>query len=157
MIRGDHLDMPGINKIILKLRYTYLISSCSQWNSHKYHNTKIHLIQIGSILDSSGSGQGPVAGYCEYWWTFRFYFSSWLMLSVLETVRRQSDWPLGRDLEGSSHSLKKVKTKSILVPARKGPWSCETLRVPHYLDNWLNDGGKVVSLTRRPPFTPQEN
>jgi hypothetical protein len=32
----------------------------------------------------------------------------------------------------------------------------ETLRVPHYLDNRLTDGGKVVSLTRRPLFTPQE-
>jgi hypothetical protein len=25
------------------------------------------------------------------------------------------------------------------------------------LDNRLTDGAKVVSLTRRPPFTPQEN
>jgi hypothetical protein len=25
------------------------------------------------------------------------------------------------------------------------------LRVPQYLDNQLTDGGKVVSLTRRPP------
>jgi hypothetical protein len=30
------------------------------------------------------------------------------------------------------------------------------LRVPQYADNRLTDGGKVVSLTRRPPFTPQE-
>jgi hypothetical protein len=30
------------------------------------------------------------------------------------------------------------------------------LRVPQYLDNRLTDGGKVVSLTRRPLFTPQE-
>jgi hypothetical protein len=30
------------------------------------------------------------------------------------------------------------------------------LRVPHFLDNRLTDGGKVVSLTRRPPFTSQE-
>jgi hypothetical protein len=30
------------------------------------------------------------------------------------------------------------------------------LRVPHYLDNRLKDGGKVVSLTRRPRFTSQE-
>jgi hypothetical protein len=30
-------------------------------------------------------------------------------------------------------------------------------RLPHYLDNRLIDGGKVVSLTRRPPFTPQED
>jgi hypothetical protein len=29
----------------------------------------------------------------------------------------------------------------------------ETSRFPHFLDNRLTDGGKVVSLTRRPPFT----
>jgi hypothetical protein len=29
--------------------------------------------------------------------------------------------------------------------------------VPHYLDNRLKDGGKVVSLMRQPRFTPQEN
>jgi hypothetical protein len=28
------------------------------------------------------------------------------------------------------------------------------LRVPHYLDNRLTDGGKVVSLTRGPLFPP---
>jgi hypothetical protein len=28
------------------------------------------------------------------------------------------------------------------------------LRLPHFLDTWLTDGGKVVSLTRRPPITP---
>jgi hypothetical protein len=28
-------------------------------------------------------------------------------------------------------------------------------RLPHFLDNRLIDGGKVVSLTRRPPFTPK--
>jgi hypothetical protein len=27
------------------------------------------------------------------------------------------------------------------------------LRILHYLDNWLIDGGEVVSLTRRPRFT----
>jgi hypothetical protein len=31
---------------------------------------------------------------------------------------------------------------------------CETSRLPHFLDNRLIDGGKVVSLTRRPLFTP---
>jgi hypothetical protein len=31
------------------------------------------------------------------------------------------------------------------------------LRVPHYLDNRLKDGGKVVSLTPRLRFAPQEN
>jgi hypothetical protein len=31
---------------------------------------------------------------------------------------------------------------------------CEMLRIPHCLDNWLTDGGKAVSLTIQPCFTP---
>jgi hypothetical protein len=27
---------------------------------------------------------------------------------------------------------------------------------PHFLDNRLTDGDEVVSLTRRPPFTPRK-
>jgi hypothetical protein len=30
------------------------------------------------------------------------------------------------------------------------------LRIPHCLDNRLIDGGKVVSLTHQPHFTPQK-
>jgi hypothetical protein len=29
------------------------------------------------------------------------------------------------------------------------------LRFPDFVDNWLIDGGKSVSVTRRPPFTPK--
>jgi hypothetical protein len=50
----------------------------------------------------------------------------------------------------------KKKGKAIPVPGHGDPQGCETLRFPQYLDNWLTDGGKVVSLTCRPPFTPQE-
>jgi hypothetical protein len=31
------------------------------------------------------------------------------------------------------------------------------LRLSHFLNNRLTDGGKVLSLTRRPAFTPQED
>jgi hypothetical protein len=31
------------------------------------------------------------------------------------------------------------------------------LRIPHVLDNRLTDGGKIVSLTHRPLFTPQKH
>jgi hypothetical protein len=27
---------------------------------------------------------------------------------------------------------------------------------PYFMDNWLTDGGEIVSLTRRPPFTPRK-
>jgi hypothetical protein len=33
----------------------------------------------------------------------------------------------------------------------------ETSRLLQYVHNRLTVGGKVVSLTRRPPFTPQED
>jgi hypothetical protein len=33
------------------------------------------------------------------------------------------------------------------------PKGCKTLRLPHFIDNRLSDGGEV-SLTRRPPFAP---
>jgi hypothetical protein len=31
------------------------------------------------------------------------------------------------------------------------------LRIPHFIDSRLADGSEVVSLTRRPPFTLQED
>jgi hypothetical protein len=40
------------------------------------------------------------------------------------------------------------------VTDRGGPYGCETSRLPYFLDNRLTDGDEVVSLTRRPPFTP---
>jgi hypothetical protein len=46
---------------------------------------------------------------------------------------------------------------AIPVPGRGGPQGCEMLRIPHFLDNWLTDGGEVVSLMRQLPFTPQED
>jgi hypothetical protein len=49
------------------------------------------------------------------------------------------------------------KSKAIPVTGREGPWGCERSRLPHHLDNRLTDGGKVVSLMRRPRFTPQES
>jgi hypothetical protein len=46
------------------------------------------------------------------------------------------------------------ESKAIPVTGRGGPYGCETLRLPHFLDNRLTDGGEV-SLTRRPLFTPR--
>jgi hypothetical protein len=48
------------------------------------------------------------------------------------------------------------KDKAVPVTGREGSWGLETSRHPH-LDSRLIDGGKVVGLTPRPPFTPQEN
>jgi hypothetical protein len=47
----------------------------------------------------------------------------------------------------------KRKVKAIPVTGRGGPQGCETLRLPHFIDSWLTDGGEVVSLTHWPPLT----
>jgi hypothetical protein len=49
------------------------------------------------------------------------------------------------------------KGKAIPVIGHGGPHACATSRLPYFLDNRLTDGGEFVSLTRRPPFTPQED
>jgi hypothetical protein len=46
-------------------------------------------------------------------------------------------------------------SKALPVTGRGGPLGCDMLRFPHFLDNRLIDGGKVVSPTHRPPFTPK--
>jgi hypothetical protein len=44
------------------------------------------------------------------------------------------------------------------VTGRGGPYVCETSRLPLFVDSWLTDGGKVVSLKRRPAsLYPQED
>jgi hypothetical protein len=50
-----------------------------------------------------------------------------------------------------------IKGKAIPVTGRGGPQDCETSWLLHFLERLLTDGGEVVSLTRRPPFTPQED
>jgi hypothetical protein len=46
--------------------------------------------------------------------------------------------------------------KTIPVTGREGPKGCETSGFTHFLENRLTDGGEVVSITRRPPFTPRK-
>jgi hypothetical protein len=56
-------------------------------------------------------------------------------------------------------SLKgRPKGKGKIIPVTGGGGSkiCETSRIPHFLDNRLTDGDEVVSLTRRPSFTPRK-
>jgi hypothetical protein len=46
------------------------------------------------------------------------------------------------------------KVISIAVTGRGGNQLCEESKISHFLENWLKDGFGVVSLTRRPAFTP---
>jgi hypothetical protein len=56
-----------------------------------------------------------------------------------------------------ANSIGEGKGKAIPVTGHGSIWGCEMSRLPHFLDNRLTDGGKVVSLTRQPPFNPQED
>jgi hypothetical protein len=48
-------------------------------------------------------------------------------------------------------------TKAITVRGRGGLQGCEMLRIPHWLDSRLTEGGKVFSLTYQPRSTPQKH
>jgi hypothetical protein len=52
--------------------------------------------------------------------------------------------------------VKKKKAEPIPGAGHGGPEGCEMSRLPHILDNWVPDGGEVVSLTCQPPFTPRK-
>jgi protoheme ferro-lyase len=47
-----------------------------------------------------------------------------------------------------------MESKSVLLTSHGGPKGCEMSRLTHFLDNWLTDGGKVVSLMSRSHSTP---
>jgi hypothetical protein len=46
--------------------------------------------------------------------------------------------------------------KAIPIVGLAGLYGCEMLSIQHCLDNLVAGGGKVVSLTHRPRFTPQK-
>jgi hypothetical protein len=52
---------------------------------------------------------------------------------------------------------KQVKSKAIPVTGRGGVWGCDTLRIPHCLDNRLTDGGNIVIPTHRPRSAVQKH
>jgi hypothetical protein len=54
------------------------------------------------------------------------------------------------------HVVLQLNGKGRAIPVT-GSGGCEMSRLTHYLDNRLTDSGKVVSLTRRLPFAPQED
>ena len=49
----------------------------------------------------------------------------------------------------------KIKGNAVPLQAWSGPEGSRKLRFPDFMTT-AQDGGKVVSLTHRPPFTPQE-
>jgi hypothetical protein len=60
------------------------------------------------------------------------------------------DFALKADMNG-------VLLVMVPVTGLGGLYGCEMLRIPHCLDNRPTDGGKVLSLTHLPHFTPQKH
>jgi hypothetical protein len=49
-----------------------------------------------------------------------------------------------------TQALMEKRGKSIPVTGGGSPYSCETWKLPHFLDNRLTDGGEDISVTHRP-------
>jgi hypothetical protein len=91
-------------------------------------------------------------------WSFDEFLSNLFPFFISRTVKNSFDWWGNLIVPNRIDPLGKVKKRKVIpVTGREGPWSCETPRLSHYLDNRLTDGGKVVSLTRPLPFTSQED
>jgi hypothetical protein len=74
----------------------------------------------------------------------------------MDSAPQSQFWIVYVDTNSFQHSEEiKLKSKAIPVIGRGGLKGCETFRITHFLDNRFPDGGEVVSLTRRSPFTPR--
>jgi hypothetical protein len=102
--------------------------------------------------------------FCNGLWQWLIHGTSVRLCSIIRlcdfSCRTFSDLalPLGQVI--ACHVYKCVNyfgLQTIPVTGRGVPYGCEMSRLPYYLYNRLTDGGKVVSPTRRPPFTPQED
>jgi hypothetical protein len=70
-----------------------------------------------------------------------------------------ADVPNGLSLTTPQKFKRKGKGKGKATPltGHGGPLGCETSRLPHFLNNRLTYGRKVVSPRRRPPVSSQED
>jgi hypothetical protein len=49
------------------------------------------------------------------------------------------------------------RKSKVLATGSEGSQRCETSRLPHFLENWLEDGGEVIGQTRWPQLYRQED
>jgi hypothetical protein len=107
-----------------------------------------------------------ISKFCSHWnlYVWKYYNTFIQHLAVLWDSIYVISWECGQEEESSYHIVlcqcqtgAGQKGKIIPVTGREDPYSCETSRLPHLLDNRLTDGGEVIRLTCRPPFTSQED
>jgi hypothetical protein len=86
---------------------------------------------------------GTSGGLCEHF--NKMLGSSWISAQLATS----------QEVLSSVSKLGKGKDKTILVTDHRVPKGSETLRLPHFLNNRLTDGGEF-SLARRPSFVPRK-
>jgi hypothetical protein len=78
------------------------------------------------------------------------------LASIENTSRDEPYCPKGMNI--SQYLVSYFLFKKLLPVTDRGDLQgCEMLRIPHCIDSRLTDGGKVVSLTRRPRSTSQKH
>jgi hypothetical protein len=82
-----------------------------------------------------------------------FGMNNRVMLRLLGLCRSSANKPC----PGRLHCDERRGVKSQAIAGREGLLCCEMTRLPHFLANLLTDDSKVVSHTRWPPFSPQED
>jgi hypothetical protein len=107
------------------------------------------VIGIAFIFGSLDSVIGVAIAYGldDRWFSVRVPVGSGIFFTSSETVLGPTQLPVQWVKKG----------KAISVTGRGDAEVCETSRLPHFLDDRLTNGGEVVSLMSRLPFTPQED
>jgi hypothetical protein len=81
------------------------------------------------------------------------YYGNEFSVSIKRSKLLGSSICIVRHRVGSIYKVSNV----ILMTGRGVLWGCEMLRVSRCLENRFTRGGKVVSLTHRPPSAPQKH
>jgi hypothetical protein len=105
--------------------------------------------------------ESPLDGLHErYEWNVTFGTSLIQLTSPEANATAIGQWPNNLLIGGGRNEYLRVrianKKTAIRVTGRGCPCGCETSSLPHFLENRLTDGGELLSLTRRPPFTPRK-
>jgi hypothetical protein len=156
--------------LIMQSCWTWGWTNCSVWKA--LHSKLCQVIDSPEVFrDSASPPRNKLSlDFLPHLFQFLFHchpkFDAINSKKVLHSVISfDSEWHTVLKTKGKSttlhgftfHNTVKGKGKAIPVTGHEGPFGCKMPRFLHFLYNRLTDGSKIVSLTRRSPFTPQQN
>jgi hypothetical protein len=104
---------------------------------------KLYNIFPRYLINRTIFGKKKLSTKFVFWFSLRLLCETFLILTRIE-----------RDIIKNVYwSLCKVKSKAVPLQAWSGPEGSSKLRFPDFMTT-AQDGGKVVSLTHRPPLPP---